>query len=167
MINQTLKSIKEISVLAAFMQKDIDDINTHLEDLKKAGIPSNILQKIISYRQKTIAEREHLLEKRTEIINRISRVDDALYRRFLMARYVDGMSCKKLAEELNFSNGDITKLSKRAHAAFKSIRYQQSIPGLQYHDGSKTVLHPRPYQALTEMTTTKNRLTSFKICGNR
>ena len=37
MINQTLKSIKEISVLAAFMQKDIDDINTHLEDLKKAG----------------------------------------------------------------------------------------------------------------------------------
>ena len=138
MINQALKSIKEISVLAAFMQKDIDDINTHLEDLKKAGIPSNILQKIISYRQKTIAEREHLLEKRTEIINRISRVDDALYRRFLMARYVDGMSCKKLAEELNFSNGDITKLSKRAHAAFKSIRYQQSIPGLQYHDGSKT-----------------------------
>lgn len=37
MINQTLKSIKEISVLAAFMQKDIDDINTHLEDLKRLG----------------------------------------------------------------------------------------------------------------------------------
>ena len=84
------------------MQKDIDDINTHLEDLKKAGIPSNILQKIISYRQKTIAEREHLLEKRTEIINRISRVDDALYRRFLMARYVDGMSCKKACRRVEF-----------------------------------------------------------------
>ena len=63
MINQTLKSIKEISVLAAFMQKDIDDINTHLEDLKKAGIPSNILQKIISYRQKTIAETGALARK--------------------------------------------------------------------------------------------------------
>lgn len=68
MINQTLKSIKEISVLAAFMQKDIDDINTHLEDLKKAGIPSNILQKIISYRQKTIAEREHLLENERKLL---------------------------------------------------------------------------------------------------
>lgn len=121
MSNQTLKSINPLSILAADMQMEIDDIGTHLDVLEKSGMDCNKLQKIIAYRQKTIEDRNHLIEERTEIIDRISRIDDELYRKVLTSRYVDGMSCEKLAEELGYSSRGIAKVIKRAHAAFEAI----------------------------------------------
>lgn len=120
MSNQTLKRIKWLSLLVAAMQTEIDDINASLSALEKAGVGCR-LHPIIEYRQRVLEEQKQVIEKRAAIIKRISRVDDELYRKILVGRYADGMSCEELAEELHYSNGYVIRLSKRAHAAFEAI----------------------------------------------
>ena len=82
---------------------------------------STNIAKLIDSEQKLLQLEADLSELQVEILEKLKRMDSDLYRTILTMRYLHGKQLRKIAEEINYSEGYVLKLHRQALQAFEQV----------------------------------------------